>query len=419
MTTVAAGAAFLSLARAQQTPAANPKKTPSSAQRAESSAAQKYRAVTEEDALSCSFSQDATPTPGGEVILSGNHFTCLDKANKEVEIELISRNPNVNVVPKGGKIGIRTKRFGTIYRGNEPGTLHTYEMTDTQIKQLKAFLATHAAKPNAPQAAASGMQQAAPATTASLFLGTPKDKVSYAIGMNVGKRLENDLKQLKQGDTEVDTEILVRAIKDALNGSKTLMTDQEAQTTLTTLQADLRKRQEEKQKLLAETNKKESEEFLAANRAKEGVVSLTSGLQYKILQEGTGPKPEGGDMVTVNYRGTLLNGTEFDSSYKRGQPATFGVGGVIKGWTEALQLMPLGSKWQLFIPPGLAYGARGAGPNIGPNSTLVFEVELVSIQPKTQTVPVPAPTPGSAPGAAPTPTANPATAPTPTPTQKP
>ena len=131
-----------------------------------------------------------------------------------------------------------------------------------------------------------------------------------------------------------------------------------------------------------EANKKEGEAFLADNKTKPGVVALPSGLQYKILTEGTGAKPTAGDSVVCNYRGTLINGKEFDSSYKRGQPATFPVGRVIKGWTEALQLMPVGSKWQLFIPSDLAYGASGAGGDIGPNATLIFEVELISIQGK-------------------------------------
>ena len=131
-----------------------------------------------------------------------------------------------------------------------------------------------------------------------------------------------------------------------------------------------------------ETNKKDGDAFLAANKTKPGVVTLPSGLQYKILTTGTGPKPTATDSVVCNYRGTLIDGTEFDSSYKRGQPATFPVNGVIKGWTEALQLMPVGSKWQLFVPPDLAYGTRGAGNEIPPNSTLIFEVELQSIQAK-------------------------------------
>ena len=132
----------------------------------------------------------------------------------------------------------------------------------------------------------------------------------------------------------------------------------------------------------ADANKKEGEVFLAANKTKEGVVTLPSGLQYKIVTEGAGPKPTASDTVVCNYQGTLINGVEFDSSYKRGQPATFPVGRVIRGWTEALQLMPLGSKWQLFIPSDLAYGERGAGGDIGPNATLIFEVEVISIQGK-------------------------------------
>jgi FKBP-type peptidyl-prolyl cis-trans isomerase FklB len=146
------------------------------------------------------------------------------------------------------------------------------------------------------------------------------------------------------------------------------------------LQNELRTRREEKRKILGEKNKKEGTEFLAANKSKPGVQLLPDGLQYKVLTEGKGPKPTTNDTVTVNYRGTLLDGTEFDSSYKRGQPASFRVTGVIKGWTEALQLMPVGSKWQLFIPSDLAYGERGSGMNIGPNATLTFEIELLSIK---------------------------------------
>jgi FKBP-type peptidyl-prolyl cis-trans isomerase FklB len=278
-------------------------------------------------------------------------------------------------------------------------------------------------------AAKTGQTPARKATT-PLTLNTQKDKVSYAIGMNIGTAMKRDA-------VDVDTVILLRGLKDALAGSKPLLTDQEAQSVMTALQADLRKKQELQQQQAADTNKKEGEAFLAANKTKEGVVALPSGLQYKILQEGTGPKPAVTDTVVVNYRGTLLNGTEFDSSYKRGQPAAFGVGQIIKGWTEALQLMPVGSKWQLFIPSDLAYGARGAGRDIGPNSTLVFEVELLSIQPKAapaavapaatppaSTAPAaPAPatttTPPPAPGPPPASTPAPKPAPTPTPPSKP
>jgi len=194
--------------------------------------------------------------------------------------------------------------------------------------------------------------------------------------MNIGTGLGANLK--KQG-VEVDANLLSQGLKDSIAGGKTRLTQEEAQAVLTEVQNEVRKQQQEKTQQLATTNKTEGEAFLAANRSKEGVVILPDGLQYKILNAGTGPKPTASDSVVCNYRGTLINGTEFDSSYKRGQPATFGVGQVIKGWTEALQLMPTGSKWQLFIPSGLAYGERGAGADIGPNATLIFEVELLSI----------------------------------------
>src|SRR5258706_1694551 len=197
--------------------------------------------------------------------------------------------------------------------------------------------------------------------------------------MNIGKGVAA---KLKQQPLEVDQAILLRGMKDALAGGKMLLTEEEERTILTQLSLEARKKQEEQQKLAAGASKKVGEEYLAANKTKDGVVTLPSGLQYKILTEGTGPKPTAADSVTCNYRGTLLNGTEFDSSYKRGHPETFPVTGVIKGWTEALQLMPVGSQWQLFIPAELAYGERGPSPEIGPNSTLVFEVELLSIQAK-------------------------------------
>jgi len=259
---------------------------------------------------------------------------------------------------------------------------------------LPAHALAQTPTPNTQQSPASNTQQppaaktqkapakktgAAPASKAPavLVLNTQKDKTSYAIGMNVGKGLHRD-------SVDIDPAILLRGLKDALAGDKTLLTDKEAQATLTALQNDLRKKQQEMRQQATETNKKEGEAFLAANKTKDGVVALPSGLQYKILQEGTGPKPAATDSVVCNYRGTLLDGKEFDSSYKRGQPATFPVTGVIKGWTEALQLMPVGSKWQLFVPSELAYGDRGAGADIKPGATLIFEVELVSIQPKAQ-----------------------------------
>lgn len=182
----------------------------------------------------------------------------------------------------------------------------------------------------------------------------------------------------------MDPAIVARGLRDTLEGAKPLLTDSEAETALNQLQTALKAKQDAERQKMGDANMKEGQEFLAANKTKEGVVTLPSGLQYKILTAGTGPKPAASDTVVCNYRGTFINGTEFDSSYKRGQPATFPVGGVIKGWTEALQLMPVGSKWQLFIPSDLAYGSRGAGGAIGPNATLIFEVELISIQGKAQ-----------------------------------
>jgi FKBP-type peptidyl-prolyl cis-trans isomerase FklB len=210
---------------------------------------------------------------------------------------------------------------------------------------------------------------------AVLTLKTLKDKKSYAFGMNIGRGL-------RQNSVDVDPAILMRGMKDVLAGGKTLLTDEEAQAVLTAIQNDLRKKQQDMRQQAGDTNKKEGEAFLTGNKTKDGVVTLPSGLQYKVVKAGDGAKPAATDSVVCNYRGTLINGTEFDSSYKRGQPATFPVGQVIKGWTEALQLMPVGSKWELYVPSDLAYGDRGAGANIGPNATLIFEVELLSIQGK-------------------------------------
>jgi FKBP-type peptidyl-prolyl cis-trans isomerase FklB len=237
-------------------------------------------------------------------------------------------------------------------------------------------------------------------------LTTQKDKVSYALGMNIASSLSANL---KRQSVEINPDVLLQALRDGLSGGKMLMTEDEARSTLMQLQTELQSKQEEKMKQAGDNNKKEGEAFLAANKSKPGVVTLPSGLQYKIIKEGTGPKPSASDTVVCNYRGTLINGTEFDSSYKRGEPAAFPVSGVIKGWTEALQLMPVGSKWDLYIPPDLAYGARGAGADIGPNATLLFEVELLSIQgkeaPQGQPQAAPSPTPAAAatPAASPTP----------------
>ena len=206
----------------------------------------------------------------------------------------------------------------------------------------------------------------------NLVLKNQKDKISYIIGMDIGTNL-------KKQSIGIDSNILAKGVKDALAGTKPLLTEQEIQETMMAFQKEMMAKQEE----IGKKTKKEGEAFLAENKKKEGVKTLPSGLQYKVIKAGTGKKPKLSDTVTAHYRGTLIDGTEFDSSYKRGQPATFPVsGGMIPGWTEALQLMEVGAKWQLFIPPNLAYGEQGAGRDIGPNATLIFEIELVSIQEK-------------------------------------
>jgi FKBP-type peptidyl-prolyl cis-trans isomerase FklB len=219
-----------------------------------------------------------------------------------------------------------------------------------------------------------------------LALTTAKQKRSYAIGTDIAKQVSG---RFKAQSLDVDPAILARGFRDAMTGAKLAMTDDQIKATLTELRTQMQakaaaanKDAAEKNKLASDKNKQEGDAFLAANKGKDGVTTLPSGLQYKILKEGDGKKPTASDTVVCNYRGTLIDGTEFDSSAKHGGPATFPVSGVIKGWTEALQLMPVGSKWQLFIPSDLAYGERGAGGEIGPGATLIFEVELVSIQDK-------------------------------------
>jgi FKBP-type peptidyl-prolyl cis-trans isomerase FklB len=203
---------------------------------------------------------------------------------------------------------------------------------------------------------------------------TQKDKVSYVIGMDIGTNLK------KQG-IDINPDVVFKGMKDAFSGNKPLLTEKEMDETIAAFEKEMKTKQEAKMKQAGEKNKKEGDAFLAENKKKDGIITLPSGLQYKVIKKGSGKKPKSSDTVTTHYKGTLIDGTEFDSSYKRGQPVSFQVGGVIAGWTEALQLMEEGAKWQLFIPSQLAYGERGAGP-IGPNATLVFEVELISIQEK-------------------------------------
>jgi len=254
----------------------------------------------------------------------------------------------------------------------QSSTANTQQPPAATAKKTPAATAAPGATAKTSQGSAQG--SAAKTGTAGA-LTTKKDRVSYAIGMNFGRTL-------KAQPIDVDPAIVARGLRDTMAGGKLALTDDEVKAVLTELQGELQKAQEIKMAQLSDANKKEGVAFLAANKAKEGVVALPSGLQYKIVKQGTGPKPSASDTVVCNYRGTLINGTEFDSSYKRGQPASFPVGGVIHGWTEALQLMPVGSKWELYVPADLAYGDRGAGPDIGPGATLIFEVELLSIQAK-------------------------------------
>ena len=207
-----------------------------------------------------------------------------------------------------------------------------------------------------------------------------KDKASYSIGLNIGSNF-------KKQNVELNPDALLAGVKDALSGKKPALSETEVREVMTTWSKDLG----EKQKAMADKNAADGKKFLEDNKKKDGVKTTASGLQYKVLKEGNGAQPKAADTVTVDYKGTLIDGTEFDSSYKRGQPATFPVNGVIKGWTEGLQLMKTGAKYQFFIPSELAYGQRAMGPDISPNSTLIFEVELKSVQP------APAGTPSASP----------------------
>ncbi|NIB39570.1 FKBP-type peptidyl-prolyl cis-trans isomerase [Pseudomaricurvus alkylphenolicus] len=217
-------------------------------------------------------------------------------------------------------------------------------------------------------------------TAAVLFAATPvvganeletvTDRVSYIFGYNIGQKFRSD-------QVEVNVEVMAKALSDALEGRQPALTEEEMQSAMRALQDMQRAKHNEAMKVVGDANRKEGEAFLAANAKKDGVKITPSGLQYKVLTPGNGNKPNKSSQVSVHYRGTLLDGTEFDSSYRRGEPATFGVTQVIPGWTEALLLMAEGSKWEVYIPSDLAYGPAGAGGDIGPNATLVFEIELL------------------------------------------
>ena len=205
-----------------------------------------------------------------------------------------------------------------------------------------------------------------------LELKDQKDKESYSLGYQFGQ-------SLKYQGLEINLEVYESGIKDALGGTNPLLSREEIQKTVSEIQQRVMAARQKELKEKAEKNLAEGKAFLEENKKKEGVKTLPSGLQYKVLAEGSGKTPKASDQVTVNYKGTFINGSEFDSSYKRGTPATLEVDKVVPGWKEALRLMKEGSKWQLFIPPELGYGERGTGP-IPPNSVLIFEVELISVK---------------------------------------
>ncbi len=210
------------------------------------------------------------------------------------------------------------------------------------------------------------------AAPAALSLESTEQRLSYGIGYNLGQRMQSD-------GVPMDTDAFTAGFRDAVGGASPRMTQEEIAAEMQAYQQSMVEQQQAMQAEMATANAAAAEAYLAENATVEGVVVTESGLQYQVLEEGDGPKPGPDDTVEVHYRGTLVDGTEFDSSYSRGQTVSFGVGQVIPGWTEALQLMPVGSKWKLSIPPELGYGAGGAGQTIGPNSALIFEVELVSI----------------------------------------
>lgn len=221
--------------------------------------------------------------------------------------------------------------------------------------------------------ALAGVLAAQPGSAETPVLATDEAKASYSVGVSMGM-------SVRQQKLELDAELVLRGLRDGLAGGPLLLSEEEVGRIVSELQAELRQRQLEARRLGGEEHKKKGETFLAANGTKPGVVALPSGLQYRVVQEGAGKTPTDTDTVEVRYRGTLLDGTEFDSSFTQGKPRAFRVNTVIAGWNEALKRMPVGSRWQLFVPPQLAYGGRGAGRAIPPFATLVFDVELVAIQ---------------------------------------
>jgi len=244
----------------------------------------------------------------------------------------------------------------------------------TVVVVLAQMITVDAAEDKAKTPTPDNLEPKLEAKEADSTFKNEEDKVSYAIGTQMGRSLLD----LKQDDFALNIGMLIQGLKDAFDQRELALTEDQTQQTLQAFSTRMQAQRTEKQEKQAVENLAAGAKFMEENKTKPGVQTLPSGLQYKVITEGTGPKPTAQDMVKTNYRGTFLNGEEFDSSYKRNEPATFSVTKVIKGWTEALQLMKTGAKWQLFIPSELAYGVRGSR-NIPPNSTLIFEIELLEI----------------------------------------
>jgi FKBP-type peptidyl-prolyl cis-trans isomerase len=267
---------------------------------------------------------------------------------------------------------------GAMLVGNLSAQTSAQNNQSGQSTSVPSSKTTNSGQNSSPSSTAKKTTTAPKKTAAApLVLKTDREKQSYAMGMNLGIGLH------RQGMT-LDPALLARGLRDAQTGAKTAMTEDEARTAVQQFQNEVREKMQSSAQGEDAANRKAGQEFLEANKNKPGVITLPDGLQYKIVKEGDGPKPTASDTVSCNYRGTLIDGKEFDSSYKRGQPASFPVSGVIKGWTEALQLMPVGSKWELYIPADLAYGDRGAGQDIAPGETLIFEIDLLGIQNKSE-----------------------------------
>jgi FKBP-type peptidyl-prolyl cis-trans isomerase FklB len=309
-------------------------------------------------------------TAGQDVVEVRVHGLDAKGAAAAIRAQWVPSDPEmVTVSPReGNEVKVTVKRAGES------------RLTVTSQGLSKELAIKASQKGGAIQVEIARLETEAPAGVSNApTFKSEKEKLSYALGMSL-------VSQLRTQGVALDADSYVQGFRDALSGSKALLTESEASAALLKLQTGMSSGQTDvqaqKRNELAEKNRQDGEAFLAQNKAKEGVITLESGLQYKILKAGDGEKPAVADTVVCHYRGTLIDGTEFDSSHKRGKPATFALNRVIKGWTEALQLMPAGSKWQLFIPPHLAYGERGASSSVGPNTTLIFEVELISTQAK-------------------------------------